>query len=370
MHARGSHRNERRSHRVGLGVLVAALAVVGAACFPQAPAPPPAASLAITPASAAFSDDSPRAGGTTQQFVVKNVGGQTSGVLGAVNVTGAPEFTGDSGTCDDGDQKLSPNEMCTMSVVFTADSGGGAAVAPSQVSIAASPGGTATAQLTGTELDTTPLTIAGTPNFSDTNTPGGVSEVFTVTNPTVFTASGVTVELQNETGAGDFAIVNNNCGSSLAGQCDLQVVYTNDAGDGSIGNASIVVSAPTSDSHSVLLQGTGTGTPNVMSINAGTANIDDSFLDVVESGPLTVTVTNNGSVDANITNVIFNGSTGEGIFGMPSDNCTGHQIAPGASCQFGISYKAISPVSGTVTVEVNGSPGGFAFVVISGTATG
>jgi hypothetical protein len=142
------------------------LAVVGAACLPTKPPPPPPpteAELRITPASESFTDDYPDPGAQTKQFTVTNVGGETTGVLQDPVLTGASEFTLESPESCDG-VTLAPGASCMISVRFTADDNAG--TVNGQVSIAADPGGTATANLSGTRTLTLVPTIVVSPPTS------------------------------------------------------------------------------------------------------------------------------------------------------------------------------------------------------------
>jgi hypothetical protein len=368
-------RGRATPRRLGLTALVVAVGIGVAACVPQPPPPPPPApaQLSITPGSKVFVDDAPRGGGQNEVFVVKNVGGQTSGALGPAEIVGAGEFVAFSGTCDDGDGRLAPGETCEIEVLFSADSGGAVAVAPSKVQISATPGGTATADLAGTEMDSTPIGVSYSETaFADANTPGGVTNTYIVNNGSSFPVTGVFARLDNAFGFGTFDLDASNCagGIALSAACLVFVTYTNDRGDGTTAAAKLVIGASFADQTSIDLTGVATGTPNVLSIDAGTGNIDDSFLDATSSGPLVLTITNGGLSPTGPLSAIFNGSSGEGQFGGEDDTCTGTVLAPGASCTYGVSYKAVSPVAGTVTIQVTGTPGGFASTVVTGTPTG
>jgi hypothetical protein len=357
-----------------LGLAVAALALIGAACLPPAPPPPAPAQLSITPGSESFSDYFPGAASPIATFVVKNVGAQTSGVLGDPETLLAGEFFASNGTCDAGDGRLSPNETCEISVAFDADSGGGVVV-NGQVQISASPGGTATADLSGTELDATPLSVSFTTlSFPESNVPGGTTNGFVVNNLSDFDATGVDVSLTNLAGPGLWEITNNTCGTTIVAHdaCSVQVTYTNDDGDGDTSTADLVASALAADPVVKNLDGTAGGTPNILGVNSATLGMEDPVAgDATPGNTATITVTNVGFVTTGALTTAFVDAAGGGVFPVSFNDCTGATLAPGATCTIDVAYSAgsITPPS-TVKLQITGVPGGFAQVSISGTATG
>jgi hypothetical protein len=363
----------RKPARLKLALAVMTVALLAAACLPQAPpSPPPApAQLSITPSTQASSDDFPRAGGTVQQLLVKNVGEQTTGVLGAPTTTGAPQFSVTPGTCG-GSITLAPNATCLLTVTFTATAGGDGAVS-GDVSISASPGGTVTAVLNGTERDSTPLNVApsGSTDLTDDNEPGGTVQTVVVSNFTAFPANDVEISLQFPSGAGSFS-TDDDCLATLPAlsSCVVEVTYTNDAGDGSTGAVGLVVSAPTSDPTTVPFTGEATGTPNVMSFDVASVSLTDEFPpdDLQPGASVTVTLTNNGAAPTSLLSFGLVNSVGIGVLSFPSTNCNLAPIPAGGTCFIEIAFRATDDDGRIADLEVKGTPGGFLSIPVTGTA--
>jgi hypothetical protein len=326
--------------------------------------------LSFTPSTQAFSDDFPRAGGTVHQLVVKNVGGQATGVLGAPTTTGAPQFSASPGTCA-GSITLAPNATCQITVTFTATAGGDGAVS-GDVSISASPGGTITAILNGTERDSAPLTVtpSGSTDLADDNEPGGATLNVVVSNFSAFPANDVDITLQFPSGAGSFATANSNCGSTIPATsvCTLDVVYTNDAGDGSTGAVDLVVSASNSDPSVVGFTGEATGTPNVLSFDLASVSLTDEFPpdDLQPGASVIVTLTNNGAAATSLLSFGLMNSIGFGVFSFPSTNCNLAPIPAGGSCFIEIAFRATDDDGRIADLEVRGTPGGFVSIPVTG----
>lgn len=64
------------------------------------------------------------------------------------------------------------------------------------------------------------------------------------------------------------------------------------------------------------------------------------------SDTITVTVDNTGDADLSVSGVSLTGGD-VGQFSIPADNCTGSNVAPGASCTFDVQYAPASGTAGT-----------------------
>jgi hypothetical protein len=328
-----------------------------------------------------FADD-PRAGGDAQQLVVTNVGGQATGVLDAAEIVagGAPEFALDAGTCIG---TLAPAATCEITVTFTADNGGGVAVVPSQASISASPGGTATADLTGTEHDTTQIALVGTPStpYFDSNEQDGINaHTYIVQNNTAFVMTELEVSIDNPgTGSGFFLLNPNNCAATSVlapgASCTFNVEFVDQSGSGETTNAELVVTAAFSDDVVDQLVGHSTGIPNTMSIHPDIGNASDSMSEPGtddDAIPVLVTVTNNGSAATGPLGftLVQTGTQSDFEIREVGLGCLGEVLDPGASCQFTVGFD---PVPGTsepheLRIEIRGAPGGYVQTVITGVA--
>jgi hypothetical protein len=361
--------------RLGLGVAVLALGIVGAACLPPAPPPPPPpppANLSISGGSDTLLVFMPPGVLTNDTYTVTNTGGQTSGALtgSLVNASGDGTFSISAGTCGfaaDAHPTLAPNASCTVTVDYTPAfvSQTGAVT----LSVTAAPGGTATRALTGESAAPSELAFAAESHaFSDSNLPGSDQTGVLLTNHGIAPTS-VDLSITDVTGTGTFSLNPGVCPSGLAAglNCNFTVFYENNTGGGT-GSATLVATGDSSTA-TMLLTGTGTGTANVLTIDVGAGGINDLFSDTLPSGPLTLTVTNAGAQSTGVLSGFFDGSTGDGLWQFGDNLCLGAVLAPGGQCTMEVYYQAVSLNGGTLTVAASGTPGGYISGVITGTPT-
>jgi HYDIN/CFA65/VesB family protein/centrosomal CEP192-like protein len=162
---------------------------------------------------------------------------------------------------------------------------------------------------------------------------------------------------------GNFAITSNNCGTSLApgGSCQLGVSFTPQSTGTLTGTLTISDNSSTGSMQTVILTGTGLGIPIAslapVSLSFGTQQQG------ISSGSQTVILSNPGSAALSINSVSTTGN-----FAITSNNC-GTALAPGGSCQIGVSFTPLSTgsLTGTLTVSDNSSTGSTQTVSLSGT---
>jgi hypothetical protein len=280
---------------------------------------------------------------------VKNVGGQTTGVI-EDPVFSAPEFgVGLPDTCSVGSVTLAPGTSCSVDVRFTASATSG--TANGQVSVSANPGGTATATLDGT-MTPTPVTLSLTPastTFVDQFPldPEGQARDYTLTN-NGGSATGLLTVSHTESGLGTWNVT--GCDgqdlSLASSSCSLTIEYIADDQFGG-GTLDLQISGATAGA----LQRTFTGTnerPLAVSpnpVNLVAPAIGQSSPDVV------VTIVNNGSETATQLQADVDISTGDGVFFPTATTCSS-TLAAGDSCTVSVEYFSQGSGSGTGFLSV------------------
>jgi hypothetical protein len=182
-------------------------------------------SLLVTPASQPFGFV--RVGTTSSaRFQVTNTGGAPTGKLDIiVEGTNAAEFTakGDASCV----VPLDPGVSCGITVAFTPAAPGAKAAT---LRVAATPGGFATVDLTGTGVPATQgdLTLtAPSPNPFGTVVVGGSSAATFVVKNTGTATFGMVMANIAGTNSNEFTVSNNACAASLppAGTCEITVKF-------------------------------------------------------------------------------------------------------------------------------------------------
>ena len=164
----------------------------------------------------------------TQVFLVTNTGATTSGILSAaMTSTDGTVFPADVTDCAGFD--LGPNEPCTISVQFKPIDGTPKAAT---LFVLANPGGTTTAQITGTGPATAPILVFGpaSHDFGQLASPNTGNFTFTVTN----FGGGATGTLTSavQTQLGEFAVAKGQAGDcdgatlAAGASCSVRVVAT------------------------------------------------------------------------------------------------------------------------------------------------
>ena len=293
-------------------------------------------------------------------FTVTNSGGVASGVP-AVSLGGAD--AGDLAITTSGcTAAIAPGASCTVRVRFTPTTAGTKAAT---LGVTASPGGAASATLSGNALTPGQLTISPTSAAFGALLLGNVSAstTFAVTNsggaPTGVPAVSIT-----GTDASQFEIAANNCTAAIpgGGTCTVSArFHPSVAGTKSAG---LTVTASPGGAASAGLSGTGLG-PALLTI--GPSN--QGFGTVVvgsASGDIAFSVTNTGGVASGAPTVSLGGADAA-AFAIASNGCTA-PLGAGATCAVLVHFAPTSAGGKNASLAVSANPGGNVSATLNGTA--
>jgi len=153
----------------------------------------------------------------------------------------------------------------------------------------------------------------------------------------------------------------NTCGVSVPaqGSCTFTVTFTPTLA-GSLNESLVLTDNANGSPHTVALSGTGVipiGSVSPSSLGFGNQQLGTT------SGPQNVTLSNTGSAALSITSILTTGN-----FAVSSNTCGG-SLAPGATCQIGVTFspQVTGPLTGTLTVTDNSSTGSTQSVGLRGT---
>jgi hypothetical protein len=334
------------------------------------------AALGVAPTSHAFGSITQGASSPDFTFTVTNGGGVATGPL-AVGLSGsnASDFRLGTETCTGTQLAGGGAAQCTVKVHFQPSA---SATGPLQASltVSGSPGGTATATVSGTALTPAALSITDANNqnpydygsiVQGTTTPAAI---FTVTN-SGGTASGTpSVTVTGSNGA-DFQVVSNTCTTSLAangGQCQVGITFKPSTTSGEA--ATLTVSASPGNAPQVGL--TGTGVAAVASITLSPTSWQAPATSETATNPPTTqqfTVTNSGTGATNALSITVLPNSG---FLVQSDGCSSQALgAGGGTCTFTLAFQPTAPQTpgpGSATLTVTDSATDQQTAALSGVA--
>ena len=307
-----------------------------------------AALLVISPSPFTFpAGTASNSTSTAQTFTITNKGGVTSGTITAsIGGTDSTQFGISSNNCTSLGQGLS----CSIGVVFKPTSVG---MKAGTLSLAASPGGPATATIGGTAASPAVLTITSTAQtFGSVAQGSSTAQVFTITNTGGATSGALSDSISGTT---EFAIpsATDNCkGKTLIGNatCTLTVVLTPVAPTGAK-SATLTVTANPGTSPMFALSGT-SFTMAALALSPTTGNFGNVPFGTTTNHDLLFMLTNNGSqTAAGITRTV----AGTG-FSLPSPTATecGSTLAGITSCSIRVRFTPpglVGSVTGTLSVS-------------------
>jgi hypothetical protein len=257
---------------------------------------------------------------------------QVSGV--SINATGARNFVVDDDHCSG--QTLAPGGQCIVEVLFLPTSTGAKAASLDFEDDAVDSPQSVTLAGVGQSpvIAVTPARLEFSPQTLGTESP---PRSLTITNEG-------TVPLQVEgvatagKGGAEFAVVGNGCAAAPVEpghSCKVEVQFK----PSNMGAASALVQieddAPGSP-HVAVVSGTGVGSKVTFSpthLDFGEAQVD------TRAPAQTVSVTNAGNAPLHVTRPVLGGA-GAGPFQIDGDECSGKAIAPGASCDLEVGFRA------------------------------
>jgi hypothetical protein len=275
-------------------------------------------------------------GATSSSQAVTVTNNQTSATLTIGSMSVAGDFAQASTTCG---ASLSAGASCTVNLVFkptvTGYRSGSLSVPTSS--------GTQTVSLSGNGI--TAVTVSPTTLYFGSVVTGASSsaQVVSVTNNQTSSA----VSISGVSLVGDFKILTNNCGSSLAASasCSVSVNFTPTANGYRTGSLTINTSA---GALAVSLSGNGIAPVTV----SPTSLYFYSVVVGATSGIQNVTVTNNQSATA----VTISGVSVSGDFAVTTNNCSS-TLPAASSCTISLNFTPTATGYRTGTLTVNTSSG-------------
>ncbi|MFN0246790.1 MAG: choice-of-anchor D domain-containing protein [Kofleriaceae bacterium] len=318
--------------------------------------------ISISPGTQAFGDVvAGTTGPTVGTFTVTNTGGSPTGTL-TTTLTGSDpgSFNVQSNTCTG---TLAGSATCTITVVFMPSSPG---MKTASLLVTGSPGGTATAALSGNALQNARLSINPTILDFGTVVANQVSanQTFTVTN-TGGVASGMVTPTLSGVEANQFRIASSNCSAPLAPNASCNVVVRFEPTSAAPKAAQLDVTAAPGGTTSATLLGTGQA-PGEISISPTSFAYADTTVGMV-SVSQTFTVTNTGGAPTGaLATALGGGAPGDFQIVNGSNGCQGTTLAAGGVCTIAIVFAPTvsGPLSANITVS--GTPGGTAVAGLNG----
>jgi hypothetical protein len=322
------------------------------------------AQLSISPTSYVFLSEEVGSFGETRTFFITNSGQQSTGIV-AISVTGAnaQDFLIPMNMCLQ--VILQPGQSCPVTIGFQPSAVG---ARTATLVATASPGGSASAALSGVGTSTTPVvTISPTSSTLGSTVIGATSapQLFTVRNG----GGGVTGALSlviTGTAASAFALTNDNCtGVTLSGGSTCTVSVTFSPTVPGTNSATLIATATPGGNASSSLTATGLS-PATLSLSPGTFNFGVQPVGV-PSRLQTFTITNTGGSP---TGSLQSGITGPHAneFTITRNTC-GAALMPTTSCQIDVVFTPLSSGTRQATLGVSASPGGSASASLTGTGS-
>ena len=322
------------------------------------------ANLTISPSPHGFGTHATGTTSPTQAFTVTNTGGATSGSIGTSLAGGDPgQFAKSADNCNG--QTLGPGQSCTVDGAFAPTSTG---VKGAALQAAATPGGTAAADLGGTGATPANLSISPSPHgFGNQviNTTSG-AQTFTVTNNGGVPSGTIATSVAG-TDPGQFTKSADNCnGQTLApgGSCTVKTAFAPTSSGAK--SASLDASATPGGTAGAALTGTGQTAAQLeltpSSEDFGTVVQGD------QSAIKTFTVQSTGEQTTGALTISRIGPQGT-QFSISSTTC-GPALIQNATCTIDLRWNPTPPFTGDpdATLGVGASPGGFDSATLNGTA--
>jgi hypothetical protein len=344
------------------------------------------ANLTISPSPHGFGTQVINTTSGAQTFTVTNNGGVPSGTI-ATSVAGADpgQFTKSADNCNG--QTLAAGASCTVNAAFSPTTSGVKAAA---VTAAASPGGSAQADLSGTGQTAANLTITpASYDFGNVVNGGTATKTFTITNTGQQTSDVPFVDITTVTG---FSLQSTTCSTGLAlnQTCTADVAFTPNAVAPFASNLRVFANPGANPPTLAPLSGTGVATAASLRIGlrrfgdsspvvygtGGTIGTNSTGLNGVEVwirnigaadahiSPATIPITlNNSHLTVDNTSTCAVASSDDFVSQITFTDTT---IAGGSECHIDIEAGHVTSGAWSASFTITGSPGGS----ISGTVTG
>jgi hypothetical protein len=317
-------------------------------------------SLSIAPSMHAFGTSPVGTTVAAQTFTVTNPGGTSTGAL-TVAIAGAnpADFVITSDGCSGA--PLGPAGTCTVAVEFNPIMAG---MRSASLRVVGTPGGMATANLTGTGeapavFDLTPTSTI----FGSVATGSNSSNVvFTVRNTGTATSGTPAVAITGVF-ATEFTIVANTCTTALAGGATCTVTVRFNPTTVGMKTAVLEVSGSPGGTDTADISGTGITPAN---LTASTSTLAFGNFPETMTTTLPVVISNTGAETSGALAVSI---TGADAGQFMASGCTGMTLAMGANCTITVTFAPTSQGSKVATLNITGMPGGALTVGLGGTGT-
>lgn len=325
--------------------------------------------ITIAPSVKQFGNISVGQLSATQDFKVTNSGGSPTGQLN-VNLVGsdASQFFVTANNCQG--QSLAANGSCTVTARFQPSAAGTHAAT---LNVTGTPGGLASAALSGNGIPPAALSISPTLHDFGSVAVGDVTGVqtFTVTNVGGGN-TGVPSAVLGGPNANQFTMTS-NCPQALAplGTCTVSVRFSPTVVGSDIG--SLTVSASPGSAVTANLFGQGV---TAAALSASPSSIGFGIVAIGDTSPQNCSnddppvcsdpsfiLTNNGQSTTGTIALSLTG-TNAADFGITSTNCT--VLAAGESCVVSVHFKPTVKGDLTASLQVKATPGGTLGVALSG----
>lgn len=307
--------------------------------------------LTISPATHDFGAVVPGTSSSAVPYTVQNTGGAQAGaVTVALNGADAADFALITDGCTG--RTIPGGGSCTFAVAFAPQDAG---AKTASVSVSATPGGSASAAVSGTGLRPATLTVApAAHDFGDTVLGvSSTSTILTVQNvgdvPT-----GVLSTAVGGTDGAEFTVASDACdGTTLAPSASCTIAVNFSPTTAGPKAADVVVAATPGGSVMTSLSGNGL-TPAALDITPAAADLGTVFIGSMTSAVFTVR--NSGSAPAGTLSASVSGADAA-EFAIIADTCSGAALAGGASCSITVELVPTSAGAKSASLNVSASNG-------------
>lgn len=333
----------------------------------------PQGTIMISPTTSPFGAFLPGTPSAAIPFTVTNTGGGPTGVLTA-SITGSTEFTISTDGCTG--KTVAPGLTCGVSVILKPGSSGSKT---GTLLVSGTPGGSATAALSGTGQVQAVLSVSPTSaSFGSfvVGQPNPPVQVFKVTNGGDVSAGSTTalVPALSGTNAADFSISATDCGVTLPskGSCNVSVVFSPMVAAAGR-TATLTVSASPGGAPTATLTGTGLKAAKLTYSVASGSSAEFGSVVMSNSQSETFVVTNDGDQASTALTIGLTGTdfrlvtppTGTDCVSVPAAGAS--VLAPHGTCTVRVMFTPTAVVSRTATLTVTAGTGGSDMLALHGT---
>ncbi len=321
----------------------------------------PAGDLAISPTSQDFTSVVLGSASSPVSFTVTNNGSAATGLLTTqLGGSDSTQFAVVADSCVG--NTLAPAATCAIMARFAPTRAGSK---QASLTVQASPGGAAVANLVGAAQAPASLTLSPpSVDFGAVVLPGmSTAQTFTVQN-TGGVASTMLATALSGADAAQFMLSSDGCAGTMVGpgaSCTVAVVFKPSAAG--TRSASLTVTPTGQSALTASLSGLG---QVAASITAQPATLAFGSVLTSTTQSAALTLSNPGGLSTGNLAVTLGGSDAA-QFSLVSDGCTGQRLAPGGSCALMIGFTPLSAGAKSANLAVTATPGGPLSVPVSGT---